>query len=72
MKKIQIQYNLKPILDFMAKEKIDKKQFANLCGISVLTLKNMFSNKTNIQTTKLIKIASVVGCSCDELLNFRI
>ncbi len=71
MKNFQIEYNMRPILDFMEKEKIDKKQFANLCGISILTLENMFSNKTKIPTTKLLKIVDVVKCSCDELLNFK-
>lgn len=71
MKKTQIQYNMSPILNFMRKEKIDKKEFANLCDISITTLENMFLNKTNIPTAKLLKIIAVVGCSCDEILNFK-
>ena len=71
MKQILIEYNMKPILDFMKKEKIDKKQFANLCGISILTLENMFSNKTKIPTLKLLKIVNVVKCRCDEILKVK-
>lgn len=71
MKQIQIEYNMKPILDFMKKEKIDKQQFANLCGISILTLENMFSNKTKIPTLKLLKIVNAVKCRCDEILKVK-
>ena len=69
MKKYQIQYNMTPIFNFMKKEKIGKKQFADLCRISISTLENMISNKTNIKIGSLLKIVAVVGCRCDEILN---
>jgi DNA-binding Xre family transcriptional regulator len=55
----------------MIENKLSKKEFARLCGLSVFKL-DRFLNNQNIKLQTLYNICEFTKIKCYELLNFHI
>lgn len=60
--------NIQPILDYMHNNNLSKKEFANLCEISLSTLQRILqSQDSNIKISIIIKIANTIDCTLDKI-----
>ena len=62
-----MKYNTEKIEKFMKENKLSKKQFCHMCGISTKTLKSIYECR-NVACQKGIKIVKVLHCTLDEFL----
>lgn len=61
--------NVKLIKNYIKKNKLSQKEFCELCGISVGTLKRLIGGKSNMRLPSLLKVRRVLGVTLDSLLN---
>ena len=65
-------FNVKLIEKYIKQNSITKKEFAQLCGISTMTLVRILTGKPIRKSlSTLMSIASVLGCSSDDLLKLN-
>lgn len=68
MEKITIKTNIEPIKQFMKKNKMSKKTFCQLCGISYGTYRKLENGKTNFSSNTIRKIAIFCGCRISDII----
>lgn len=55
------------ITDFMQKQKLSKKAFSELCGITVYTLNRILLNNVSLRISPYVKIAKAIKVRLSDL-----
>ncbi len=55
----------------MHKNKLNKKEFCNMCNITYKTLQKFIKNEPRIKVKNIIKIADLLKVKVDDLLNIK-
>ena len=67
MEELKIMVNIEPIESFIKKNKMSKKTFCRLCGISYGTYRKLENGKTNFSSITILKIALFCGCRISDI-----
>ncbi len=62
-----INYNL--INDYLIKNKLSKKEFCEICKISLSTLRKMQNGANDFYMDTIYKVIKVVGCKLFDFIN---
>jgi len=65
---MKITFNLNLLNNFMQQNNLSKKQFCKLCNISTYKLNKIFSHKTNIRLTNMLKLRDYTKIPLKELV----
>ena len=61
--------NVEPIREYMAKNRLNIRDFSKVCGVSQRVLDKILDGSAEVRLTAIIKIARAIGVNFVELFN---
>ena len=68
---MKIILNPKPAIDYMIENKLSKKEFAKLCGITLYQLEKLLNGDKTLNVPSLLAVSNVVGFGIEFFFEFK-